>query len=263
MHNAAFEALGMNWAYMAFDVLPERLEQALRSLPALGLAGVNVTIPHKEAAANIVDELSPSARALGAVNTIQVKGETLIGHNTDGSGFLHSLADAGIEPEGAEVVLLGAGGAGRAIALGLAGKKVKGLTVVDCIMPKALSVAQQARETGAEVEAVSLNDAGLRQKVERAALVVNATPVGMYPEVDVPPVIPADWLIPRQAVVDIIYNPPRTRLLEEAQKRGCRILNGVKMLVWQGAEAFSLWTGKEPPVEVMEKALLRGLEGKD
>lgn len=260
MHNAAFDALGMDWAYLAFDILPEKLEQALRSLSVLGVVGVNLTIPHKEAAAKIVDELSSSAQALQAVNTVQVKGERLLGHNTDGRGFLRSLAEAGIEPAGEKVVLLGAGGAGRAIALGLMEKKVKSLTIVDCIKDKALSLAQQAQEAGVEVEAWSAEEAGLRQKVESAALLVNATPVGMYPDVEASPVIPTGWLLPHQAVVDIIYRPARTRLLQEAEKRGCRTLNGIKMLVWQGAEAFRLWTGREAPVRVMEEALLQALQ---
>jgi len=264
MHNAAFQALRMDWAYLAFDVLPEKLQQALRALPALGMKGVNITIPHKEAAAGMVDELSSLANLLGAVNTVQVEGETLIGHNTDASGFLSALREAGVEPKGERVVLLGAGGAARAIAVALAEKKVKTLVVANRTVEKAVGLAERIKEINPEVQVApfGLPDLALKEEVESAGLLVNATSVGMYPQVDVSAPIPTQWLHPGQTVVDIIYRPLLTSLLSEAKRRGCHTLNGVKMLVWQGAEAFSLWTGQPAPVEIMERALTEALEEK-
>ncbi len=261
MHNSAFAALGMDWAYLAFDVPPEKLSQALRALPALGLRGVNLTIPHKEAAAGIVDELSPFARLLGAVNTVQVEGERLLGHNTDGTGFLRSLADIGVEPEGRRVVLLGAGGAARAIAVALAEKRVAGLVVANRTRERAIALARRTKEIAPQVEiyARGLGEPELQGDMENASLVVNSTAVGMYPQVDAPAPIPPDWLRAGQTVVDIVYRPRKTRLLAEAEARGCQTLNGVRMLVLQGAEAFSLWTDCDAPVEVMEEALLKSL----
>ena len=250
----------MDWAYLAFEVRSEHLQQALRSLVALGVQGINLTIPHKEVAVGMVDELAPSARFLGAVNTVQVKDDRLIGHNTDASGFLRSLAEADVSLTGASAVLVGAGGAARAIAFALAQAGVTHLTITNRTPDKAFTLAKQIEQhhPALAVAARALGDAGLRKAVVDAALVVNATSVGMPPQEAAAP-LAEEWLQPGQLVVDIIYRPAQTRLLQAAERRGCRTLNGVKMLVWQGAEAFALWTGTPAPVAVMERALLQAL----
>lgn len=262
MHNAAFAAQGMHALYGAFDVPPEQLPQAVAGIRALGLCGVNVTIPHKESVMAYLDEVAPTARQVGAVNTIVNRGGRLIGYNTDGWGFLISLEERGVRVAGRKVVLLGAGGAARAIALHLAMAGVAGLTIINRSRARAeFLLADLARATQPVAAAVAEpgSDAALAALSE-AGLVINCTPLGMAPDTDQTPLEDVSLLPSHAVVYDTIYRPLETRLLRMARQRGLLTINGLAMLVHQGACSWEYWFGRRGPVEVMRSAALAALE---
>jgi len=260
MHNAAFAELGMDWAYVAYRVEPARVPEAIRGIVALGMVGLNVTIPHKQAAAELVDELDPAARALHSVNTIHNLSGMLKGYSTDGPGFVRSVEETGARLQGKAVTLIGAGGSARAVAYALVSAGVGSLTVAARRPQKAEEVAAMVTEhTGRSVAVVDLNSPSARETVLRSDILVDSTSVGMHPNVDVPPVIPADWMHAGQLVCDLTYNPRETCLLKAARAAGAETLDGTGMLVHQGAIAFEIWTGVKAPVETMREALLKEL----
>lgn len=254
MHNAAFQALGLNWCYVPLPVRPGQVEAALRGLVALGFRGANVTVPHKQAVIPYLDAVSDDARAIGAVNTLVVKDGRLLGDNTDATGFLVDLRRAGFEPVGRRALVLGAGGGARAVAYALA---MAGTDVV--VLNRTPSRAETlVRDLAAWVPPVSLRSVPLsRQALSRLAptadLIVNATSVGMWPDVDTSP-WPDDLPIPPGCTVyDLVYRPARTRLLRQAEACGAQGIGGLGMLVHQGALAFEMWTGQDAPVGVMRQ----------
>jgi shikimate dehydrogenase len=241
MHNAAFDALGLDWVYVAFPVARGDGVAAVRAVAILGLAGLSVTMPHKADAAAACDDLAPEAATLGAVNTVVNADGTLVGHTTDGDGFLRAVDDEGIEVAGRLALVVGAGGAARAIthALGRAGAHV----TVAARRPEA---ARSAASLAPDGDAVGLDGIA----VERFDVVVNATPLGMGGET---PPFDVSKLHAFQFVYDTVY-PVETPLLREARARGLRAAGGLGMLVHQGALSFSLWTGVAPPLDVMRAA---------
>jgi len=256
MHNAAFEALGMDMVYLPFDVRPSDLLRAVAGLAALGIRGVNVTIPHKEAVLPLVDELSEEAALIGSVNTIRVHEGRLYGHNTDAWGFEAALRRAcGAGLAGRRLFVLGAGGASRAVCFQAALSGAVGIAIadVDERRARALAAAVAPRFPACRVEPCAVTDTDFRERLRAADLLVNATPMGMKPG-DALPVDPA-WLAPGTLVYDLIYNPLETRLLREARARGLEALNGIGMLVLQGARSFEIFTGVAPPVDVMFRVL--------
>ncbi len=264
MHNAAFEALQMSWVYAAFRVSAGALPQALRGVAALGLAGVNVTIPHKEAAAGLVDDLDPAARQIGAVNTVQVTGGRLRGFNTDGAGVLDALAaDGGVRPSGRACVILGAGGGGRAAAVALASAGAARVTVLNRTEPKAVELAKTVGRAApaCRVSAGPLTVDAVEHALEGADVVVHATAATMSAAMGGGGGR-AEWLAalsarlrPGVAVLDMVYTPVWTELLEGAKAAGARAVSGLSMLLFQGARSFELWTGRPAPVDVMRRAL--------
>ncbi|WP_281672751.1 shikimate dehydrogenase [Pseudoramibacter alactolyticus] len=250
IHNAAFAATGVNAAYLAFEVAPEKLAAAAAGLVALGAAGWNVTMPHKTAMAALCDELSPAARIVGAVNTVVVQDGRMTGHITDGSGFTAALTDRGFNPAGKQVALFGAGGAARAAAVQLALDGAAQLVIFNRTVAKARMLAETiAAETGCAARAYALDDVeALRAAVTEADLVINGTKLGMAPHPETCVLPDARWLARRPVVADFVYNPVQTRLLAMAAKAGCPTLDGLAMLLWQGAQAFALWTGRPMPV---------------
>ncbi len=255
MHNAAFRALGLDWCYVPLHVTPERLMAALRGLVALEFVGANVTIPHKERVAELADELTPAARAVMAANTLTVSGERLAGDNTDVGGILMALAEAGIEVDGREAVVLGAGGSARAVvyALAQAGADV---TVANRTPERALALATTlAPHVRGRLDVVALGDAAtLQTRLEHAALLVNATSVGLQPRAEESPLPEEVRCRPGLAVLDLVYAPRETRFLRDALSQGCRTVEGLRVLVHQGALSFQRWTGRAAPLEVMTRA---------
>lgn len=257
MHNAAFEALGLDCLYVPFNVPPDDLETAVRAVRALGMVGVNVTIPHKEQVIQHLDWVSEDALRIRSVNTIHNSGETLKGYSTDGPGFVLALEKAGKSPEGSSVVVIGAGGSARATVYALA-QRGASVTVANRTFSRGVELAEMVNSAlGLEsVRAVGLDGDEARSAVHEADLLVNCTSVGMYPCSDAQPV-PCEWMHPGLFVYDQIYNPLETRLLRAARDAGAQAVNGVQMLVFQGALSFEIWTGRDAPVEVMEAAVLR------
>jgi shikimate dehydrogenase len=248
MHNAAFEAMGLDYCYVPFLVHPEYLEDAVKALRALGLSGVNVTVPHKEKVLLFLDEIHEEASFIGAVNTIVNSDGKLTGYNTDGRGFIQSLLESGISIEAKNILIIGAGGASRAISYYLS-QKTQTLSLYDIDKGKLEKLVQDLKKIRNNVS--RLDDIS---NIERFQIIINATPLGLKEKDPLP--FNVSLLKKEQAVCDLIYK--QTRLLEEASKKGCVTLNGLGMLLWQGVFAFELWTGKKPPVEIMRDALIKG-----
>lgn len=261
MHNAAFAALDLDWIYVPLPVRPDHLDEAVRGLRALGFAGANVTIPHKQSVMPWLDEVSAPARAIGAVNTIVVRGGRLFGENTDWLGFLASLRAAGVEPTGKRALVMGAGGAARAVVYALANAGAE-VMIVNRTPERAAALIAEFSHLPArlwQISGVECLAGGTPSAKDSTPiqidLVVNATSVGMWPRVDESP-WPEEVPLPAGATIcDLVYNPLETRLLQRARAAGCPVVDGLGMLVQQGAAAFELWTGVQAPVEVMRTAL--------
>ncbi len=250
MHNAAFRHLHLNWVYLAFEVPPALLADALRGMRALGIRGLNLTIPHKESAVALVDALTPAADAIGAVNTLYWEEGRLIGHNTDAEGFLRALRAEGCEPSGGFALVLGAGGSARAVVYAL---KSVGCRVA--LANRTLQRAQALAEVFGVEQVFPLQRDALSSLMPAVQLVVNCTPLGMEPNADTMPDVPLEALPDSAWVCDLVYRPLRTRLLKRAEQLGLRTIDGLGTLVHQGALAFEHWTGIPAPVPVMREAL--------
>lgn len=254
MQNAALREMGLDYAYIAMPVKPKNLAAAVEGLRCLSFRGFNVTIPHKTDIMAYLDEIHPDARGIGAVNTVVNDGGCLTGYNTDAAGFLAGLRDKGVSLGGSAVVL-GAGGAARAVLWGLRQEGVAEITLGVRNVAKAQEMLQEC-PCGAAVRAVSWAEGAFSEALQRAELIVNTTPLGMYPQVEESPPIPWEWVNPKAVLYDLIYTPDKTRFLAAGERRGHRIINGLLMLVGQGAAALQLWTGREADRQVMARALL-------
>jgi shikimate dehydrogenase len=254
MHNAAFKYLGMNAVYLPFEVNPKDLKNAVLGISALGIGGVNVTIPHKEAVINYLDSLTYEAKTTGAVNTIVNKNNRLIGHNTDVFGFARSLKeDLKFNPRGRAAFIIGAGGAAKAVVFALAMGGARRIILTDKIDERALTLACEVElKTGCECIALRMNSRGIPDMILNSQLLVNATPCGM--KAGDPVAINPDFLHRGLCVFDLVYNRD-TGLLKAARAKGIKTTGGLNMLLYQGAKAFELWTGKKAPVETMRKTL--------
>lgn len=261
MHNAAFAAMGLDWCYVPLPTPPERLAEAVRGLWALGFVGANVTVPHKQALLALVDDLTPAARAIGAVNTLVIKPQGILGHNTDAAGFLRALRGEGFDPQGCEALLLGAGGAARSVAYALASVGAR-VTILNRSPERAEALAAALGQAlpGAHLSAGPLERQAIAA-LTAVDLVVNATTLGMWPEVEACPWFQGVPFPARAFCYDLVYNPRETRLMRLAREAGARACDGLTMLVHQGAEAFALWTDKEPPTEIMFAACEQLLGG--
>jgi shikimate dehydrogenase len=256
MHNAAFAALGLDWCYVPLPVPvepPAAIGDAVRGLAALGLAGANVTVPHKQAVMPHLDRLSPAAQAIGAVNTLRVEPDgTIFGDNTDAPGFVADLRSHGVDPAGQHVLVLGAGGSARAVVYGLASAGAASIIIANRTVARAeaLAAALQPQVAACPLHPCSLPH-DLYRAAEQAGLIVNCTSMGMTPQMETMP-WPDDLPFrPDQTVYDLVYNPPQTRLLQHAAAGRAHTIGGLGMLIWQGAIAFEAWTGIAPPAEVM------------
>ncbi len=256
MHNAAFQSLGLDFVYVLFAVRAPDLKEAITGLRASDVAGANVTIPYKEEVMRYLDEIASEAELIGAVNTIRNREGKLIGYNTDGQGFITSLlVDGKIKLEGQKVFMMGAGGAGKAIAVKLAERGIERLVVTDKIGERTEALVGKLRENipDCAVYAVAVNSKEFAQTLSESTLLVNATPVGMK-EGD-PCVLDPDYLHKDLFIYDVVYNR-ETPLIAEAKKRGIKALDGIGMLLHQGAASFEIWTGKKAPIEVMKNKIL-------
>ncbi len=255
MHNAAFKKLKMNARYVPFAVHPDNLRVAAKAILPLGLCGLNITVPHKQNIIACLDDLSEEARLIGAVNTIQIVDGKLIGHNTDGRGFIRSLRDnAGYDPKGKTVFLIGSGGAARAVGFSLALAGVRTLFLYDVDFRKADTLARAIRgKTG--VDALAFSARGIASAANESGCLINATPLGLKKNDPLP--LKKELIQKRHLVYDLVYNPPETKFLKAAKERGAKRLSGIGMLLYQGVIAFEIWTGVKAPVRVMKNALTR------
>lgn len=250
MHNAAFKTLGLDMCYVAFRVLPEELREGVRAIKSLNLSGVNITVPHKEKVIPLLDKINEEASFIGAVNTIVNSDGILTGYNTDGRGFISALSEKKISIENKDILILGAGGASRAISYYLS-EKASRLSLFDIDKSKAerlIGDLNKIRNNAFFLD--NIKDIG------RPDIIINATPLGLKSE-DALPLSP-DSIASEMVVCDLVYK--NTSFLQEAEKKGARTIDGSGMLLWQGILAFELWTGVKPPVDVMRKALLSAIE---
>ena len=263
MHNAAFAALKLNWSYVPLPVRPEALAAAVAGLAALGFRGANVTVPHKEAVVPLLDSLSPEAARINAVNTIVVKEDgRLVGHNTDVAGFIAALRQAGFSPEGRSAVVVGAGGAARAAVHALLAAGAARILILNRSGGRAEKLISELG-TDERVQVLPLIPEALVESARDADLLVNATPVGLWPKTE-ESIWPMEVPVPaRITVFDLVYNPVETLLLRQAREGGARTIPGLGMLISQGAAAFRLWTGIDPPLDTMRAACVRTLQEKN
>ncbi len=261
MHNAAFAELGLDWAYVPLPVRPDEVQAALKGLAALGFSGVNVTIPHKQAVMRYMDILSDAATITGAVNTIHLQEGKFYGYNSDPIGFLNSLKEVNYDPHGKRAAVLGAGGAARAVVYALARSGAKSIVVLNRTAERGAFLVEDLATVfpNSALSFEALTHESLAAIGGSVDLVVNSTSVGMYPYVDTCP-WPADLPMPaRLTFCDLVYNPLETVFLARARAAGAATIDGLGMLVHQGAFAFEKWTGCAPPIETMREACLTKL----
>lgn len=258
MHNASFEALGLDYAYLCFDVGTDRLKEAVEGLRAMGARGWNLTMPDKNLMCQLADKLSPASEISGAVNTIVNDDGVLTGYTTDGTGYMRAAEEAGFPLPGKVMTLLGGGGAATAILVQAALDGMKEIRVFNRKSPtfdRLSAIARQLnRRTDCLVTVHPLEDTeDLRASIADSDILTNATNIGMAPHTDACPIPDASFLRPELIVSDIIYNPRQTKLLQMAKETGCPFFNGLYMLLYQGAASFKLWTGREMPVELIKE----------
>lgn len=254
MQNAALQEAQLDYAYIAMPVKEQDLAAAVQGLRAFNFRGINVTIPHKQAIMEHLDEINEDARIIGAVNTVVNDDDHLTGYNTDVTGFIGALKDKGFMPEGKRAVMLGAGGAARAVVWGLVKEKVESLAIGVRNVPKVQPLVEYFKDY-IDIKLYNWEDESFKEELKSADLLINTTPLGMVPNVDTMPPVDLECISAECFVYDIIYTPAETKFLRVARAKGCKTLNGEGMLVGQGAEAFRLWTGVEPNQQVMAEAL--------
>lgn len=257
MHNTALQTCMLNGVYAAFHVIPTQLEQAIAGIRALGIGGVNVTIPHKERVMAYLDEIDEHAKVIGAVNTIVQRHGKLYGYNTDGLGYVRSLkGDMQVHIPSARIVIIGAGGAARSIVHALLLEGCREIMISNRTLARAQALADDLSIfANRKVTALSAVQAVDPRAVD---IVIQTTSVGMHPHAHVMP-LAKEWLQPHMIVSDIVYNPLETELLKAAREAGCRTHNGLGMLAYQGAIAFEMWTGQPAPIESMRQKVLETL----
>ncbi|MEM3728793.1 MAG: shikimate dehydrogenase [Candidatus Bathyarchaeia archaeon] len=258
MHNTAFRHLKIDAVYVAFKVEKENLESAIKGMRSLGICGMNVTMPHKTAIVNYLDEIDPTAKFIGAVNTVLNRNGKLVGFNTDGVGAVVALKENGVEPRGKKFLLLGAGGAGRAIAFQLA-HEADELIILNRDAYKAKLLADTLQKKfNKKIMGDGLSYDSLKGRLRDVDVLINATSVGMLPYHD-HSLLERDLLRPELTVMDIVYNPVETRLLKDAKSVGAKVINGIETLVFQGAVSFEIWWNQPAPISAMRTAVMEKL----
>ena len=263
MHNEAFRILGLDYVYLCFDVNEDRLDAAIDGLKQCGIRGFNLTMPCKNRMVQLADRLSPAAGLIGAVNTVVVEDGIMTGHNPDGVGFMRAVRETGFSCSGASIVILGAGGAASAIAVQAAldgAARIRVFLRSNGRFTQRMSRLSEgiSSETSCICTVHDLADqTSLRQAINDSSLLINATPVGMAPDTEHSLITDMSLFRPGLFVADIIYNPRQTRLLRDAADAGCTVMNGMNMLLYQGAEAFRLWTGHDMPVDEIRAKYFR------
>jgi shikimate dehydrogenase len=261
IHNKAFKSLGLDFIYIAFRVKKEMLKKAIDGIKAYDIYGINVTIPHKVRVLKYLDIADDLVWDIGAVNTIKNDEGRLTGYNTDGKGALGALVKADVSLSGKNIVVLGAGGAARAIVYFTVREKPNSIMILNRTQEKADKLAESvSTKTGMWVKAKKLENQSLKDEMRDADLVINCTSVGMAPNIGETPV-PKSYLRKDMIVMDIIYNPIETKLLKEAKEAGAITISGIDMFVYQAASAFEIWTGNKAPIDLMKSIAVKALTG--
>ncbi len=267
MHEAAFRQLGINASYIVLELVPAAFKKMMSRSSELVLSGFNVTVPYKETVMRYLDEVRPEARAIGAVNTVYRRGKRWVGTNTDMEGFLIALGrDGKFHPFGKNAVILGAGGAARAVVYGLSREGAREVLITDCFPEKARRIANAMRRLFPKTlfRAVPAGNQKVKEALQKADVIINATPLGLKP--GDPEVIPSSWIPEagrqKKLFMDLVYNPAATLFLKTARSKGHKTLNGLGMLLHQGARALEYWTGRKAPAETMREALSLALKEK-
>jgi shikimate dehydrogenase len=267
MHEAAFCELGIDANYIVLELIPVAFKKLMRQSSRLSLSGFNVTVPYKEIVMEYLDKVLPEARAIGAVNTVYKQGKQWTGTNTDMEGFLLTLKkDGGFRPSGKSAVIFGAGGAARAVVYGLSREAIRKVLIADCFPEKARKIAKDMQKVFPRVtyQAATAGTSEVKEALQKADVIINATPLGL--KSGDPRVVPDSWIkkarVRKQFFMDLVYNPALTPFLKTAKKKGHGTLNGLGMLLYQGARALEYWTGRKAPVSVMRQALLGALKEK-
>ncbi len=258
MHNAAFKHLKMDYVYVPFHVKRDDLGSAIIGARSMGIKGLNITIPHKTEVINYLNEITQAAKLIGAVNTIKFEKKKVTGYNTDGMGAVKAIGEK-TPIKGKKIIIIGAGGAARAISYQLLFSRAGEVLIANRTMKNACELTDDLRGNfNASIGCLGLNSK-LNEELNDADVLINTTPVGMYPNHDQKPIVTSDMMRQELVVNDIVYNPLKTGLLKEAEKAGAKTISGTKMLIYQGLESFRIWTGITPPVEIFERALMNGL----
>ncbi|NVM38064.1 MAG: shikimate dehydrogenase [Candidatus Lokiarchaeota archaeon] len=258
MHNAAIRDLNLKYIYLAFNILPRNLNLAVDGIKTFDIKGINVTLPFKQKIMKYLDEVDPVAQEIGAVNTIKNEGGYLSSRNTDAEGAMKALLDAGYKVSGKNVLLLGAGGAARTLAFMMA-KDSNKMVIANRTEKRAEQLANEIkRKFGINIEGKNNSIRVLKEEAKKTDILVNTTPLGMYPNIDKSP-IPAEFLHKDLLVFDVVYNPLKTKLMKDANEKGCNTLGGLDMLVNQGALAFEWWTNRKPNIELMKNKIIEVL----
>ncbi len=258
MHNAAIRELKLEFIYLAFNIHPNNLSHAVKGFRAFNILGINVTIPFKQKIMKFLDEIEPMAQKIGAVNAIKNNEDYLIGRNTDAEGAMKAFLNSGYSISGKNVLLLGAGGAARAIAYIMA-KEANKIVIVNRTEKRAIKIANELKKYfNTNIEGKYNSTSVLKRESKKADILINATPIGMYPNIQLSP-ISAEFLHDDLIVYDIVYNPIETKLIKNATEKGCKTIGGLDMLVNQGALAFEWWTNKKPNVNLMKNKIIEFL----
>ena len=257
MHNTSFEALGLDHVYMAFEVQDGFIKEGLDALKILNAVGGNITMPHKKKVVEYLDDISPDAKIIGSVNTIKIEDGKVTGYNTDGRGFVKALEENGVDFKGKKIVLAGAGGAARAVATQLAFDGAGEIVMFNRTLSTAEEIIDNINNNipTCKGRALEMNEEVLKEEIKDAAVLVNCTSLGMKATIDQAIVSSPDDLPKELFVADIVYDPAQTKLLKLAEEAGCKYMNGLMMMIWQGAIAFKIWTGQDMPVDLIKKEI--------
>lgn len=258
MHNTSFEAAGLDHVYMAFEVEDGHIKEALDALRILNAKGGNITMPHKSKVVEYLDDISEDARIIGSVNTIKIdENKKIKGYNTDGRGLVKALEENGVDFKGKKIVVAGAGGAAKAVVTQLAFDGAGEIVLFNRTLSSAEAITDNIKKNISTCKARSLemNESKLVEEIQDAAILVNCTSLGMKSSIDQAIISSAEQLPKGIFVADIVYEPDQTKLLKLAEEAGCRYMNGLMMMIWQGAIAFNIWTGVDMPVDLIKKEI--------
>lgn len=259
MHNSAFQKLGLDYVYLAFEVEDGGIQEGLNAMKTFNAKGFNVTMPHKQKVVELLDDVSDDAKIIGSVNTVKNEKGKLTGYNTDGRGLVKAIEESGVDYKGKKIVMLGSGGAARAVAIQLAFDGAAEIVMANRTLSKAEEIMKTINEKipTSKGKAIEMDEAKIKEELKDASILINCTPIGMKSTIDQSPINNVDTFHKGLFVVDIIYDPLKTKFISIAEEAGCKTMNGIDMMIYQGALAFKIWTGEDMPIEYVKEVLFK------